>query len=125
VLREYLDQLKTELRLRFAAGHERRILLPIAQKAQMSLDEVQRVLAEAGAAARKPKTVAPRIGCAHSQTGPPAPGRPGFAFACLGARRRRVLQSQRTNASRDPSIFNLQFAIFNLQELDPARRSGL
>ena len=55
VLREYLDQLKTELRLRFAAGHERRILLPIAQRAQMSLDEVQRVLAEADAAARKPK----------------------------------------------------------------------
>ena len=55
VLREYLDQLKTELRLRFAAGHEARILLPIAQKAKMTLDEVQRVLAEADAAARKPK----------------------------------------------------------------------
>jgi hypothetical protein len=55
VLREYLDQLKTELRLRFAAGHERRILLPIAQKANMSLDEVQRVLGEADSAARKPR----------------------------------------------------------------------
>jgi hypothetical protein len=55
VLREYLDQLKTELRLRFATGHERRILLPIAQKARMTLDEVQRVLADAETAARKPK----------------------------------------------------------------------
>lgn len=55
VLREYLDQLKTELRLRFAAGHERRILLPIAQKANMSLDEVQFVLGAADAAARKPR----------------------------------------------------------------------
>jgi len=55
VLREYLDQLKTELRLRFATGHERRVLLPIAEKAHMSLDEVQGVLAGADAAARKPK----------------------------------------------------------------------
>jgi hypothetical protein len=55
VLREYLDQLKTELRLRYAAGQERRILLPIAQKANLTLDEVQRVLSEADAAARKPK----------------------------------------------------------------------
>lgn len=55
VLREYLDQLKTELRLRFAAGHEQRILLPIADRAKLSLDEVQRILAEAETAARNPK----------------------------------------------------------------------
>jgi hypothetical protein len=55
VLREYFDQFKTELRLRYAAGHERRILLPIAEKANLTLDEVQRILAEADAAARKPR----------------------------------------------------------------------
>jgi hypothetical protein len=55
VLREYLDQLKTELRLRYAAGHERRVLLSIAQKANLSIEEVQQILGEAEAAVRKPK----------------------------------------------------------------------
>jgi hypothetical protein len=55
VLREYFEQLKTELRLRYVAGHERRILLPIAQKANMTFEEVQRVLAEAEAATKNPK----------------------------------------------------------------------
>jgi len=53
VLREYLDQLKTDLRLRYAAGHERRVLLPIAQNAKLSLEEVERILSEAAAATRK------------------------------------------------------------------------
>ncbi len=55
VLREYLDQLKTELRLRHFAGHERRVLLPVAQKANLSIDEVLRDLGAAEAAARKPR----------------------------------------------------------------------
>ena len=55
VLREYLDQLKTELRLRYAAGHEQRVLAPIAREIRSSVEEVQRILSEAEAAARKPK----------------------------------------------------------------------
>jgi hypothetical protein len=55
VLREYIDQLKTELRLRFAAGHEQRVLAPVAREIGSTVDEVQRILADADAAARKPK----------------------------------------------------------------------
>jgi hypothetical protein len=55
VLREYLEQLKTDLRLRYAGAHDGRILQPIAQQAGISLEEVKRRLAEAEAAARKPK----------------------------------------------------------------------
>jgi hypothetical protein len=55
VLREYLDQLKTELRLRYVAGHEQRVLAPIAREIQSSVEEVQRILSEADAAARKPR----------------------------------------------------------------------
>jgi hypothetical protein len=55
VLREYIDQLKTELRLRYAAGHEQRVLAPIAREIGSTVDEVQRILADADAAARKPK----------------------------------------------------------------------
>ncbi len=55
VLREYVEQLRSELRLRYAAGHEQRILGPLAQKANMSLEEVQTLLAEADTATRKPK----------------------------------------------------------------------
>jgi hypothetical protein len=55
VLREYLEQLRTELRLRYSAGHEKRALASIAQKAQLPVDEVQRLLTEADAATRKPK----------------------------------------------------------------------
>jgi len=64
VLREYLDQLKTELRLRYAAGHEKRVLLAIAQKANLSLEEVQQILAEAEAAIRKPR-ISRREAAAH------------------------------------------------------------
>jgi hypothetical protein len=55
VLREYLEQLRTELRLRYSAGHEKRALAPIAEKAKLSVDEMQRLLADAEAATRKPK----------------------------------------------------------------------
>lgn len=55
VLREYLEQLRTALRLRYSKGHEERVLLPIAQKAGLSLEELQRLLADAEAAAGKPK----------------------------------------------------------------------
>jgi hypothetical protein len=55
VLREYLEQLRTELHLRYAKGHEQRVLLPIAQRANLSVEEMQRLLAEAEAATGKPK----------------------------------------------------------------------
>jgi hypothetical protein len=55
VLREYLDQLRTELRLRYSRGHEQRVLQPIAERAKMSVAEVQRLLAAAEAAAGKPR----------------------------------------------------------------------
>ncbi|MBI3866847.1 MAG: DUF4350 domain-containing protein [Planctomycetia bacterium] len=55
VLREYIEQLRTELRLRFAGGHDERILRPIAHNAGLSLDEVRRRLKEADSAARKPR----------------------------------------------------------------------
>ncbi len=53
-LREYLEQLRTELHLRYARGHEPRVLQPIAQRAGMSVEEMQRLLAAAEAAAGKP-----------------------------------------------------------------------
>lgn len=53
VLREYLEQLKTELRLRYAGAHDGRILQPIAQQAGLSLEEVKRRLSEAEVASRK------------------------------------------------------------------------
>ncbi len=55
VLREYLEQLRTELRLRYSAGHEKRALASIAQKAQLPVEDVQQMLTEADAAIRKPK----------------------------------------------------------------------
>src|SRR5262249_34150498 len=55
VLREYLAQLKTELHLRYSRGHEQRILQPIAERARMSVEEVQRLLAAAEASAGKSK----------------------------------------------------------------------
>jgi hypothetical protein len=55
VLREYLAQLKTELHLRYSKGHEERVLQPIAERAKMSVEEVQRLLAAAEAAAGKPR----------------------------------------------------------------------
>jgi hypothetical protein len=55
VLREYLEQLRTELHLRYAKGHEQRVLLPIAQRANLTVEEVQRLLADAEAAAGKPR----------------------------------------------------------------------
>jgi hypothetical protein len=55
VLREYLAQLRTELHLRYVRGHEQRVLQPIAERAGMSVEEVQRLLAAAEASAGKPK----------------------------------------------------------------------
>jgi hypothetical protein len=55
VLREYLEQLRTELHLRYARGHEQRVLQPIAQRANLSVEEMQRLLADADAAAGKPR----------------------------------------------------------------------
>jgi len=55
VLREYLEQLRTDLRLRFSTGREERVLAPIAAKLGISVEEVQRQLAQADAAARKPR----------------------------------------------------------------------
>ena len=55
VLREYLDQLRTELHLRYSRGHEQRVLQPIAARTKMSVEEVQRLLASAEASARKPR----------------------------------------------------------------------
>lgn len=55
VLREYLEQLRTELRLHFTAGNEARVLVPIAQKANLSLEELKRLLTEIATAARNPK----------------------------------------------------------------------
>ncbi len=55
VLREYLDQLRTELRLRFSRGHEQRVLQPISERAKMSVEEVQRLLGAAEASAGKPR----------------------------------------------------------------------
>jgi hypothetical protein len=55
VLREYLAQLKTELHLRYSKGHEQRILQPIAERAKMSIEDVQRLLAAAEASAGKPR----------------------------------------------------------------------
>jgi len=55
VLREYLEQLRTELRLRYVKGHEQRVLVPIARRAGLAPDVVQRLLADAEAAVRKPK----------------------------------------------------------------------
>jgi hypothetical protein len=55
VLREYLAQLKTELHLRYSKGHEQRVLQPIAERAKMSVEEVQRLLTGAEASAGKPR----------------------------------------------------------------------
>jgi hypothetical protein len=55
VLREYLAQLRTELHLRYSKGHEERVLQPIAERAKMSVEEVQKLLATAEASAGKPK----------------------------------------------------------------------
>jgi hypothetical protein len=55
VLREYLEQLRTELRLRFSRGHAERALRPIADRARMSVEEVQRLLAAAEASAGRPR----------------------------------------------------------------------
>jgi hypothetical protein len=55
VLREYLDQLRTELHMRYSKGHEQRVLQPIAERAKMSVEEVQRLLASAEASAGKPR----------------------------------------------------------------------
>jgi len=55
VLREYLEQLRTDLRLRFSSGHDVRVLAPIANKLGVNVEDVQRQLAEAEAASRKPR----------------------------------------------------------------------
>lgn len=55
VLREYLEQLRTELKLRYVAGREQRVLAAVARNANVPIEEVQRTLADAEAAARKPK----------------------------------------------------------------------
>lgn len=55
VLREYLEQLRTDLRLRFTAGLEQRVLARIASKLGVPVEDVQKQLAEADAAARRPK----------------------------------------------------------------------
>ena len=55
VLREYLEQLRTDLRLRFSSGHDVRVLTPIANKLGVKVEDVQRQLAEADAASRKPR----------------------------------------------------------------------
>lgn len=55
VLREYLEQLRTELKLRYVAGREQRVLAAIARNTKVAVEEVQRTLTEAEAAARKPK----------------------------------------------------------------------
>jgi hypothetical protein len=55
VLREYLEQLRTELRLRYFKGHELRVLQPIARRARLEIEEVQRLLTDAEAAVGKPR----------------------------------------------------------------------
>jgi hypothetical protein len=55
VLREYLGQLRTELRLRYFRGHEQRVLQPIALRAGLAVDDVKRLLADAEAAVGKPR----------------------------------------------------------------------
>ncbi|HLJ12280.1 MAG TPA: DUF4350 domain-containing protein [Planctomycetaceae bacterium] len=55
VLREYLEQMTTEFRLRHAGSHRRRVLQSIADKAQMPVDELQSLLSEARSSAAKPR----------------------------------------------------------------------
>jgi hypothetical protein len=55
VLREYLDQLRTDLRLRYVKGHEKRVLAPFAQKAGLSVEEIERLFTDAEGAIRKPR----------------------------------------------------------------------
>lgn len=55
VLREYVEQLRTDLRLRFTAGLEQRVLARIANKLGIPVEDVQKQLAEADAATRRPK----------------------------------------------------------------------
>lgn len=55
VLRAYLDQLRTELRLKVYAGQERRLLAPVARKLGKSVDEVLEQLARAETAVNAPR----------------------------------------------------------------------
>jgi hypothetical protein len=54
-LREYLEQLRTDLRLRYFKGHEQRVLQPIARRARLEIEDVKRLLVDAEAAAGKPR----------------------------------------------------------------------
>ena len=55
LLREYLDQLKTDLRLRFTGKNDSRTLQPIAARVGLSVEEIQSRLKAAETAARAPK----------------------------------------------------------------------
>jgi hypothetical protein len=55
VLREYLEQLRTDLRLRYFKGHEQRVLQPVARRAGLEIDDVKRLLADAEAAVARPR----------------------------------------------------------------------